>query len=124
MSLFNPAIALRKPSLLVIDDDAACAIELAELLESYGFTVYVSATVAQSLELAGRLKPDLAIIDLELNGQSGLELIPIWRVHGPRMLILSGRALTPEEIAGCGGSVPPLLLKPIDLMKLLAIIAC
>lgn len=122
MSYFSSEGALPMPSLLVVDDNAVCAAELAELLESHGFLVHVAGTLAQALELARRLKPDFAIVDLELNGESGLELIPLWRNRGPKMLILSGRAFTPEEIAGGGVCMPPLLLKPVDLVKLLKIV--
>lgn len=62
--------------ILVADDDAAGASALKELLELIGHQVIGPAPDgAEAVRLAGREKPDLAILDIQMPRMSGLEAI-------------------------------------------------
>lgn len=98
---------------LVVDDDPDCAEELAELLECYGCTVIVANSVATARLAFADNHIDLAVIDLVLGAESGLVLAHEWFGRNDiRIVLLSGRTLTPSEKASFFGTPPQLLLKP------------
>jgi CheY-like chemotaxis protein len=68
---FNAA-ALR---CVIVDDSAEFRVVAAPLLERDGITVVaVAATAAEGLDRARELQPDVALVDINLGGESGFEL--------------------------------------------------
>src|SRR4030081_3647440 len=60
---------------LIVDDSARFLEAARELLEREGVTVVgVSSTSAEALERAQELRPDVALVDIHLGGESGFEL--------------------------------------------------
>lgn len=108
--------------LLIVEDDAEAAEELAELFEAYGAQVSFAIDAASAMRAAARERPDIALVDLQLGNASGADLARGW--HGqpgaPLVILLSGRALAPAEAMRFGEKAPPLLRKPLDLHELLA----
>ncbi len=77
---------------LVVDDDPAFGTALKRSLERKGLSVIVAESIEQALSLCERYQPLKAVIDLKLDKQSGLTLIPDLRQRFPdiRMLMLTG----------------------------------
>jgi len=65
---------LSNAAILLIDDEAETLTELAETLSRFGFSCRCAKNAATASELALRATPDLIISDINLDGQSGLEL--------------------------------------------------
>lgn len=106
---------------MVVDDDAECAGELAELLESFGYAVVTAHSVPQARSVQSREDPDCALVDLRLGSQSGLELAMEWQgAARPRLLLLCGAEPSRAELAGFAGKVPSILLKPCPVEQLIA----
>lgn len=60
---------------LIVDDNAYFLHAASSLLEREGFTVAgVASTGAEALLRAGALHPDLVLVDVDLGGESGLDL--------------------------------------------------
>jgi CheY-like chemotaxis protein len=60
---------------LIIDDSPRFLDAARGLLERQGITVVgVAANSADALQRAGELRPDLTLLDIDLGGESGLEL--------------------------------------------------
>jgi DNA-binding NarL/FixJ family response regulator len=60
---------------LIVDDSAHFLESARELLGREGITVVgVSSTSAEALERAQELRPDVALVDIDLGGESGFEL--------------------------------------------------
>ncbi len=78
---------------LVADDHAIVRTGIRHVLESEpGFVVVAEAsTGAEALELAERLRPDVAVLDISMPGESGLRVAAELRRRSPetRALILS-----------------------------------
>jgi len=60
---------------LIVDDSARFLAAASKLLEREGITVVgVASTSAEALERAQELRPDVALVDIDLGGESGFEL--------------------------------------------------
>jgi CheY-like chemotaxis protein len=75
---------------LIVDDDARFLGAASELLEREGIAVVgVSSTSAEALEQAQKLRPDVALVDVDLGGESGFDLArQIVAAHRPLPVIL------------------------------------
>ncbi|MBS1160748.1 MAG: two-component system response regulator [Proteobacteria bacterium] len=80
--------------LLIIDDDESYREVLARSLARRGFVVRTAASVEASLESCCTYDPEYILLDLNLAGQSGLNLIsPLLElVPGVRIVVLTGYA--------------------------------
>ncbi|MFE0426022.1 response regulator transcription factor [Streptomyces sp. NPDC058953] len=74
---------------LIVDDSPVFLAAAGELLRHQGVTVVgVAADSGEALREAERVRPDVALVDLDLGSESGLELAE--RLHGrslPTILI-------------------------------------
>src|SRR5262245_49443171 len=58
---------------LLIDDEPQLCQVISLVLKGHGHTVDVAASGPMALEIAGRMPPEIAIVDVTLPGMSGLE---------------------------------------------------
>src|SRR5512139_3448147 len=61
--------------LLVVDSDVHSLYYVAKLLEGFGYTVATAQDAADALQLSGEAVPALVVVELDLPGLSGLELL-------------------------------------------------
>ena len=60
---------------LIVDDSARFLVVARALLEREGVTVVgVALTAAEALRTVAELRPDVTLVDIDLRGESGLEL--------------------------------------------------
>jgi two-component system response regulator RegA len=81
-------------SLVIVEDDEAFARTLSRSFERRGYQVRVARSVAQLDALLGAEVPDFAVVDLKLDGESGLPCVAT--LHGRnrdmRIVVLTGFA--------------------------------
>jgi CheY-like chemotaxis protein len=108
---------------LVVDDQREFRDILSEFLGGMGCTPTVMATGRAALEELERRTFDVVLTDLLLPGASGWEIARVAKRRSPdcRVILMSGR-LIPEEMR-LEGHVDASLMKPVDLSKILAVIA-
>jgi DNA-binding NarL/FixJ family response regulator len=69
---------------LIVDDHPLTREALASLLEQHGFEVVGEAGDGpEAIAAAGRLRPDLVLLDLSMPGMSGLAVLPLLRDAAP-----------------------------------------
>ena len=82
--------------MLVIDDSAAVRSRIAELLrEARSFErVDEASDAAFGISLARMQRPDAVILDLQLAGSSGLDVLPVLKRgdHPPTVIVLTNHA--------------------------------
>ncbi len=104
----------------IVEDDLAVRDSLAVLLENMGHQVACYADGETFLRAAQALAGDAIIIDLELPGISGPEVIRRLQQHEqpPRIIVISGQpeAAMRRELSGI--AVPHLLRKPLTVEDL------
>jgi CheY-like chemotaxis protein len=113
---------------LVIEDNAANAKLVREVLEHAGYDVVVADDATEGVELAGRLHPAVVVMDVQLPGLDGLTATRRLRADpSTRELVIiavTAHAMPGDEAdaraAGCDGY----LHKPLDYRELLEVVAC
>lgn len=107
--------------ILVVDDDR----RIRQLLQSYllenGFRVSVAANAAEAREMMRGVMFDIAILDIMMPGESGLDLTQSLRRDGNRIpvLMLSALADASDRIAGLETGSDDYLPKPFEPRELL-----
>jgi two-component system, response regulator RegA len=106
--------------LLLVDDDAVFARVLGRALNARGFTVHSAASSAEAisrLSSDGGLRPDFAILDLNLGGSSGLKLIGAVRQVNPecRIVVLTGYASISTAVDAIKLGADQYLAKPVEV---------
>jgi len=106
---------------LIVDDDPAFTRALARAMARRGFDVQVARDVASALELARQEPPQLATVDLKMDGPSGLSLIPQLKQLNPevRILVLTGYASIATTVEAIKAGARNYLPKPADADQIL-----
>lgn len=115
------AAAAERP-LLVVDDDQAFCNSLARVLGSKGFNVRTVYTFAEAIEAFRQRPRGVVLLDLKLNGASGLELLTQLREINPEIvaILMTGFADLQTRLHDAGQQgVRDCFLKPVDIDRLI-----
>lgn len=109
-----------KPLILVVDDDQPIRILMQSLLREFGFEPILAGNGAEAIAVANERRPNLILLDKNMPGTSGGEVIRTLREGEAAevpILILTGDSVDPDEIArlGANGGVQ----KPFDITALI-----
>ena len=110
------------PSLLLVDDDTTFCHVLSRALEKRGFAVTVAHSVEQALPLAQANPPEYAVVDLKMEGASGLVLIQ--SLHeldaATRIVVLTGYASIATAVEAVKLGATQYLAKPANADEIVA----
>lgn len=111
-------------TVVVADDNALATDSLCMLLESYGFTAVPAYERCEAQKLVEALAPAVLISDIEMPGQSGIELAQALQEHDsssrPAMIAISGRDTVAEEALSAG--FDRFIAKPADPKRLVSLV--
>lgn len=111
-----------KPIILVVDDDLPILALMRTLLREFGFEAVTAESGELAIAEARARRPAAVLIDRNMPGMSGDELIRALRsepgLDGLPILIISGLAVSPAELATLGADGA--ILKPFDITALIA----
>lgn len=104
------------PRVLVVDDDPTICNALVRILSHWGYLVGTASSVGEGLERAEAWRPRVLILDFNLGGEDGRDLLGLLREalgeHAPAVLCCTGME----------GDVPPgaaaLVAKPFHMRQL------
>jgi two-component system, response regulator RegA len=117
-----PAPALERPSLLVVDDDETFRERLARALRDRGLEVRTSGDFTSGLRAAALDPPEMAVVDLKMPGQSGLDLVR--ELHAldasTRIVVLTGYGSIATAVEAMKLGARHYLTKPADADEILA----
>ena len=108
--------------ILVIEDEAEIAENLAKSLEAQGYAVDVSANVAEGTEKILGGEYDMLIADRRLPDGDGLMVVDQARVAGLSIpvLILTAKSQKSGVVTGLDSGADDYLAKPFEMTELLA----
>ena len=106
-------------SVLVVDDDVQILRVLRINLEARGYLVTTSQNGSDALRFVRDNPPDIVILDLELPGTSGLEVLESLRSSSDvPVIILSARGGDPEKLLALDEGANDFLAKPFTVEQL------
>ena len=109
-------------AVLIIDDDEVFRRSLCRAFTSRGWEAHAAGNLETALQLAREHAPELAIVDLRLAGESGLDTVKALREQDSTLRILMltgyGSIATALEAVRCGAD--HYLTKPVDVDQIMA----
>ncbi len=105
-----------QPHLLLVDDDATFTRVMARAMDRRGLRVSVANSAEEGLTLAKEDLPDYAVVDLKMEGDSGLVLLPKLLELDPemRVVILTGYSSIATAVEAIKRGATNYLCKPAD----------
>lgn len=115
---------MRKPRVLIVEDEPAIAELIAVNLRHNGFDPVWSEDGAGAQRELDAVLPDAILLDWMLPGQSGLALARKWRADARTktipILMLTARGDEPDKVAGLDAGADDYITKPFSTQELLA----
>jgi DNA-binding NarL/FixJ family response regulator len=104
-------------SILIVDDDPLVRNAVQRLLNSAGFKSNTAPDGFEALNLLHHSMPDLMLLDLEMPGISGLELLHLLSKDGiqPRTVILTAKPSIHSALEAGQLSVVDYFIKPLNI---------
>jgi two-component system, response regulator RegA len=109
-------------TLLIVDDDVTFAHILSKALTRRGYNVMTAETSAEAVALCQQHLPQQAVVDLKLETESGLNLLPQLKQANPaiKMLILTGYSSISTAVEAIKMGAVNYLCKPAGVDDILA----
>ena len=108
--------------ILVIDDDLDFAASLKLILENEGYQPFLAHSEEEALEVVGKNPVDLALIDIRLGQDDGIELLPKLKEIQPDILcvMVTGFGSIETAVQALNSGAYDYLRKPVNPGELLA----
>ncbi len=108
-----------EPHLIVVDDDARLRELLRRYLSDNGFRVTTAADAVEARAKLAHFAFDLAVLDVMMPGETGLELAQAWRREDRvPILLLTAMAEPEDRINGLEHGADDYLAKPFEPREL------
>jgi DNA-binding NtrC family response regulator len=108
------------PAVLIVEDERVLAEAMTDYLARHGFETAMAGSGEAALDAIHRSEPDLVVLDYQLPGMDGLEVLREIRQRAPQaevvMLTAHGSVKTAVEAMRAGAF--DYLTKPVDLEEL------
>jgi two-component system, OmpR family, KDP operon response regulator KdpE len=112
---------MNSANILVVDDEPQIRRVLRTTLSFRGYTISEVATGEEAVELAGKLKPDLVLLDVNLPGMSGVETCrEIRRITDAPIIMLTVRSAERDKVIALDAGADDYVTKPFSIEELLA----
>jgi two-component system, OmpR family, response regulator RegX3 len=111
----------RRRTILMVEDEQSITVPLSEALAREGFDTDVVGTVAEALEAAGRLAPDLVLLDVMLPDGSGYDVCRELRRHSRvPIIMLTARGEETDRVVGLELGADDYIVKPFSAREVAA----
>jgi two-component system response regulator RegX3 len=111
----------RRRTILLVEDERSIAEPLAAALDREGFGTEIAGTVADALEKADRVEPDLVLLDLMLPDGSGYEVTRELRSRSSvPIVMLTARGDEADRIVGLELGADDYIVKPFSAREVAA----
>ena len=117
----EPARSLQSPiRLLIVDDDDQWRRTLARRFSRQGLAVTAAGSAEEAMEKAAQMAFDVAILDLNLPGMSGIDLLTVLKERQPELeaLMLTAHSSIETAVQAMKRGAYDYLVKPFHLPEL------
>ena len=121
MTSYDVDMASGRRTILLVEDEPAIAEPLAETLTREGFHLEVAGTAAGAVEAAGRVRPDLILLDLMLPDGSGFDVCrEVRRDSQVPIIMLTARGDEADRVIGLELGADDYVVKPFSAREVTA----
>ena len=111
----------RQRTVLLVEDETSITDPLAEALAREGFETKLARSVAESLEIASRIDPDLVLLDVMLPDGSGLDVCRELRSRSQvPIIMLTARGEEADRVVGLELGADDYVVKPFSAREVVA----
>lgn len=119
----TPSLDEGDPELLVVEDEAIIRELVVSGLQQAGFKCRGAASSSEVECFLNDGSPDIVILDLNLDGEDGLEIAQALRPRlGCGVIMMTTRGQIEHRLEGLERGADAYLVKPVDLRELIAVI--
>jgi two-component system response regulator RegX3 len=112
---------LKRPAILLVEDEQAITEPLAEALEREGFRPIVAGSAREGLDRASSSMPDLVLLDIGLPDGSGLDVCrELRRQSQVPIIMLTARGSEADRVAGLELGADDYVVKPFSAREVAA----
>ncbi len=106
---------------LMVEDEESITVPLSEALGREGFDTHVAGTVAEALDLAAKVSPDLVLLDVMLPDGSGYDVCrELRRDSEVPIIMLTARGEETDRIVGLELGADDYVVKPFSAREVVA----
>ena len=109
-------------NILIVDDDEAIREIIKEALSSEGYEFHLAANGSQAFEVLRNKRVDLAIVDRNMPGISGIEVVQLIRLNPKtasiKVLMCTASSVTKEIDEAFAAGADDYLFKPLIFAQL------
>lgn len=109
--------------ILIVDDEESIRDLIKEVLSSGGHEFVLAASGAEAFEAMRKKAPDLAIVDRNMPGMTGIEVVQLIRQNpktaGMKVLMCTGASVTKEIDEAFAAGADDYVLKPLNFAQLI-----
>lgn len=107
--------------ILIVDDEAPVREMVSDALRFAGYEVSVAVNAVEALNVLAKHHPDLAVVDINMPGMTGHELLQHMRKQGDAtpVILLTARQAFEDVVDGLRGGADDYVRKPFRLEELL-----
>jgi DNA-binding response OmpR family regulator len=118
----KPVVAPTRTQVVIADDDPIMLALVRSALENFGMDCQVTSDGANALEAIRRTRPQAAVLDVNMPGMDGYEVLAaVRREELPvRVLLLTARQQESDVIRGFALGADDYVVKPFSPMELVA----
>lgn len=123
MRVQAPRASRTLATVLIADDEPSMRLLVHVTIESDNYRVLEAADGDEAWELIKRHKPSLVILDVQMPGRTGFEILGSIKADptlaGVRVILLTARAIEAEVAAGMTSAADFYMAKPFSPLELL-----
>jgi DNA-binding NtrC family response regulator len=102
-------------SILVVDDDPGVLSVLTRFFQRKGWDVHQAGSGEDGLRRWESARPDVVLLDLDLPGMSGRQVLDVLVSRGAAVIMLTGHAEVETAVDAMQAGAETFLTKPVDL---------
>lgn len=110
------------PKVLIVEDNQDMRLSLSDFLKSEGYEVVSVASTEEAIDVVDEQALDAVIVDINLPGKSGFDLVEYVREEGFTfpMLAMTAREAIDDKLRGFNLGLTDYIVKPFDVKELTA----
>jgi DNA-binding response OmpR family regulator len=111
-----------RPKVLIADDDSMVLALVRTALQNFGMECHTAADGSEAIAAARRIKPHAAVLDVNMPGLDGFEVLAAIRAEdlAARVILLTARQQESDIIRGFTLGADDYVVKPFSPMELVA----